>query len=54
MRSWVDLIRRHGNQATHEIAAPDVQRAESTVMFTVELLRLMYEMEFLARKFTTK
>lgn len=53
MRRWLDLIRKHGNQATHEIAAPDAQRAERTVLFTVELLRLVYEMEFLAKKFTT-
>ena len=54
MRRWLDLIRKHGNQATHEIAAPDAPRAEGTVLFTVELLRLVYEMEFLAKKFTTR
>ena len=52
MKSWVDLIRQHGNQSAHELASPDKERAESTVMFTAELLRLTYEMEFLAEKFT--
>jgi hypothetical protein len=52
MKGWVNLIRQHGNKSTHELAAPDKERAESTVMFTAELLRLTYEMEFLAKKFT--
>jgi hypothetical protein len=51
MRSWVGLIRDNGNAATHKLATPDRQRAESTVMFTAELLRLVYEMEYMARKY---
>ena len=51
MKGWVDLIRQHGNQATHKIAPPDPERAESTLMFTAELLRLTYEMDYLAKKY---
>ncbi len=51
MKPWVDLIRQHGNDSTHELDPPDAQRAESTVMFTAELLRLTYEMEHLASRY---
>lgn len=51
MKGWVDLIRKHGNEAQHEIASPGRQRAESTVMFTAQLLRTVYEMEHLAKAF---
>jgi hypothetical protein len=54
MKSWVDLIRQHGNKATHKIESPDKGRAESTLMFTAELLRLTYEMDYLARKYTPR
>lgn len=52
MKGWVGAIRTNGNESTHSIAAPSKERAESTVMFTAELLRLTYEMEYLASKFT--
>ncbi len=52
MKSWVDLIRQHGNQSTHQLEAADKDRAESTVMLTAELLRLVYEMDYYSRKFT--
>jgi hypothetical protein len=52
MRKWVDLIRQHGNVAAHELESPDEHRAGSTFMFTVGLLRLVFEMEFLAKKLT--
>jgi hypothetical protein len=51
MQPWVDLIRQHGNLATHELPPPDQQRAESTVMFTAELLRLVYEMDHMAQQY---
>ena len=54
MKGWVDLIRQHGNEATHKLASPSRERAESTVMFTGELLRLIYEMEFMSKKFAPK
>ena len=52
MTRWVDLIRQHGGKATHLIEKPDRQRAESTLMFTAELLRLIYEMEHIANQYT--
>jgi hypothetical protein len=52
MTKWVDLIREHGGKATHLIDKPDRKRAESTLMFTAELLRLIYEMEHLANQYT--
>jgi hypothetical protein len=51
MKPWVDLIRQHGNRATHRLEAPDRKRAESSLMFTAELLRLIYEMEYVARQY---
>jgi hypothetical protein len=52
MKGWVDLISSHGNKATHRIDVPERGRAESTLMFTAELLRLTYEMDYLAQKYT--
>ncbi len=54
MKSWVDLIRQHGNEATHLLAVPARDRAESTLFFTAELLRLVYEMEHLSNKYVPK
>ncbi|HUG00625.1 MAG TPA: DUF4145 domain-containing protein [Longimicrobiales bacterium] len=49
MRPWVDRIRAHGNLATHRLAKPEKARAESTLMFTGELLRLVYEMDYMSK-----
>jgi hypothetical protein len=54
MKGWVDTIRTNGNNSTHKIAAPSQDRATSTVMFTAELLRLTYEMQYLSDKFAGK
>ena len=54
MKKWVDLIRQHGNKAAHLLEPPDRTRAESTLMFTAELLRLIYEMEHMANQYTPK
>jgi Domain of unknown function (DUF4145) len=51
MKPWVDLIRQHGNVSTHRLAAADRARAESTTMFTAELLRIVYEMPYIASKY---
>src|SRR5574341_1142453 len=37
MSKWVELIRKHGNKAAHELQKPDAGRTESTLMFTAEL-----------------
>ena len=54
MKIWVGLIREHGNEATHLLATPTRERVESTLFFTAELLRLVYEMEFLASRYVPK
>ncbi len=54
MKGWVDLIRQHGNKAAHLLESPDKKRAESTIMFTSELLRIIYEMEYMAKQYTTE
>lgn len=51
MRPWVDMIRQHGNIATHEIPPTDVQRATGTLAFTTQLLRLIYEMDYKVSQF---
>lgn len=45
MRPWADVIRQHGNQATHKIPASDSARGLGTLAFTTQLLRLVYEMD---------
>lgn len=50
MEPWVDLIRQHGNMATHTLEKPDADRAKHTITFTAELLRVVYEMEYLAKQ----
>jgi hypothetical protein len=52
MKGWVDQIRTIGNAATHELTPPQRVRAESVIMFTAELLRLVYEMDALTKKYT--
>ena len=54
IKNWVDSIRKHGNESTHKIDSPDKERAECTVMFTAELLKLIYEMDHLAKIYTPK
>lgn len=54
MHGWVDLIREHGNEAAHELDPPSRKRAESTLMFTAELLRLVYEMEHYSNEYQAK
>ena len=51
MQSWVDLIRRHGNEAAHELHHVTSERGRSTFLFTEQLLRSTYEMAALAAEF---
>ncbi|WP_082598566.1 MULTISPECIES: DUF4145 domain-containing protein [unclassified Kitasatospora] len=51
MKPWVDIIRKNGNVAVHEIPATNKDRALSTLIFTEQLLRTVYVMEHLAQKF---
>ncbi|VDN49120.1 conserved protein of unknown function [Petrocella atlantisensis] len=52
MKKWVDIIRKNGNSATHKIEEPNKGRAMSSLMFTAELLRIIYEMEHFASTFS--
>lgn len=54
MMGWVEIIKENGNKATHRIEKVDKARAESTIMFTGELLRIVYEMEFMANTYGKK
>ena len=54
MSGWVKLIRKHGNKANHQLNTPDKKQAESTLMFTAELLRLIYEMETISNRYTSE
>lgn len=51
MKPWVDLIRQHGNSSTHRLAPASPERATNTLVFTAQLLRLVYEMEHKSLKF---
>jgi hypothetical protein len=51
MSGWVDLIRKHGNEAVHELPEVTEDRGRSTLMFTEQLLRTTYEMDALARRY---
>jgi hypothetical protein len=51
IKEWADLIREFGNQSTHELTPPDKNRTKATLMFTMELLRIVYEMQYVASKF---
>lgn len=53
MKGWVDLIREHGNRATHELPPSDRDQAKGTLAFTGQMLRIIYEMEHKAKQFTT-
>ena len=54
IKSWADIIRQNGNESTHRLASPDKTRADNTFMFTMQLLRIIYEMEYRASKYTSK
>ena len=50
IKEWADLIRKIGNQSTHKLIPPDENRTNATLMFTMELLRIIYEMQHVASK----
>jgi Domain of unknown function (DUF4145) len=51
MRPWTDRIRRHGNAAAHQLEPVPRERAEDTIEYTAQLLRLVYEMDARAQRF---
>lgn len=50
MESWVDQIRERGNKAAHHLLAPGSEEAQSTLDLCTQLLKLIYEMPYLARQ----
>jgi hypothetical protein len=42
-KSWVDKIRTHGNEATHEIVVKNKDDAEEILVFLEMLLKFIYE-----------
>jgi len=54
MMDWVSLIRENGGESTHQLKDPDKTRAESTLIFTEQLLKIIYEMKHKANKYTPK
>lgn len=51
MKHWVDLIKKHGNDATHKLPQSDQERAKGTIQFAAQLLRSVYEMDYLAKQY---
>ncbi len=45
MKEWADFIRKFGNLSAHKLDPPDQSRVEITSMFTMGLLRIIYEMQ---------
>ena len=48
MNDWVDRIREAGNESTHEIPQASEEKAKNIMLFTIQLLRNVYEMKFIA------
>ena len=46
MKDWVGSIRKYPNDATHKVEPSPKERALDTFRFTVELLKLVYEIEY--------
>ena len=43
MKPWIKKIKDNGNEATHKINPPDFERANTTLEFTILLLKNVYE-----------
>jgi ribosomal protein S27AE len=54
MKPWVDSIRRLGNEGAHDLEAPTMLAAESALIFAGELLRVVYEMQFLNDRYSAE
>lgn len=51
IKPWADQIRQNGNSAAHELEKTSKERAEDTLIFTMQLLRIIYEMEYTYKKY---
>lgn len=52
LRDWVDQIRQNGNLATHELPPANSGVAENSLVFTAQILRIIYEMPGKADQFS--
>ena len=52
MMDMADIVRDHGNKATHKIEQPSEARAKVTLEFTVHVLLSVYEAEHQLKKYT--
>jgi hypothetical protein len=52
IKSWADRIRTNGNDSTHKITSSSKEKAEDTFSFTMQLLRIIYEMDYKAKKYS--
>ena len=48
MNDWVDKIREGGNDSTHKIPEASESKAKNIMLFTIQLLRNVYEMKHIA------
>ena len=48
MDDWVDKIREGGNDSTHKIPPASEGKAKNILLFTIQLLRNVYEMKYIA------
>jgi len=52
MDTWVDKIREGGNDSTHKIPPATEDKAKNILLFTIQLLRNIYEMKYIADEHT--
>lgn len=52
-RSWVDHIRKKGNEANHEIVVMSEEEAKDLLSFTEMLLKLVFEFPAASKKYST-
>jgi len=48
MNDWVGKIREGGNESTHELPPASDGKAKNILLFTIQLLRNVYEMKYIA------
>jgi len=48
MDDWVDKIREGGNDSTHKIPPASEDKAKNILLFIIQMLRNVYEMQFIA------
>jgi len=54
MENWVGKIREGGNDATHKIPPASEEKAKNVLLFTIQLLRNVYEMQHIADEQTSQ